>query len=100
MARKKLPRQELLEEAIRLTTRDRNNSYGPPLQDFTRTAALWTALGFSFNGETIQPHHVAMAMNQLKLSRLAWQPENRDSWADASGYIGCGFECAVEEYGL
>lgn len=90
-------REKLLDEAKHLITGDRNNQYGPPHQDFTRTASLWTALGFEFNGRPVESHHVALAMIQLKSSRLAWQPEKFDSWADIAGYSGCGWECVVED---
>lgn len=88
-----LERQSLLEEAIRLTTKDRNVQYGDPLTDFKRIAAMWTVM---FDRE-FQPHEVAMALIALKLSRLTWTPGARDSWADAAGYSACGFECAVAE---
>lgn len=95
--KEKTARDFLLDEAKHLITGDRNNQYGPPHQDFTRTAALWTALGFEFNGRPVESHHVALAMIQLKSSRLAWQPEKFDSWADIAGYSGCGWECVVED---
>ena len=41
-----LPRSDMLHEANRLITGDRNNQYGPPTQDFARTAALLNALGY------------------------------------------------------
>jgi hypothetical protein len=86
------PRAELLDEAKGLITGDRNNSYGPPTQDFQRTADLWTALGFTFNEGPIEPHHIAMAMILLKMSRATWSPHHRDNWADSAGYSATGFE--------
>src|SRR5579859_2534455 len=97
------PRASALTEAKALITGDRNNTYGPPTQDFKRTADMWTAFGFRFvqhdDGEplAIEPHHIANALILLKQSRLAWQPGKRDSWVDTAGYAGCGYECAVEE---
>jgi Domain of unknown function (DUF6378)/Domain of unknown function (DUF4406) len=91
------PRESALNEATHLITGDRNNQYGPPTQDFKRTAAMANAFGFSVNGEPLQAHHVAIFMMMLKTSRLAWSPQKRDSWVDAAGYAGCGYECAVEE---
>lgn len=92
-------RQELLEDAILATTQQRNNSYGPPTQDFRRIAGMLNAMGFRFFGDfgadDIQPHHVAMIMMALKLSRLTWDPQNRDSWLDIGGYSACGYECTV-----
>jgi hypothetical protein len=97
------PRAQSLLRALGYITGDRNASYGPPTQDFRRTADLWTAFGFRFvvhpgaEPEAISPHHIANAMILLKQSRLAWQPEKADSWDDTSGYSACGYECAVEE---
>lgn len=90
-------RAVVLDTAKKLVLGDRNNTYGSPSQDFARTAAIWTALGFSFNGEKVKAHHVAMAMMSLKLSRLAWSPLHSDSWIDAAGYSACGYECMGDE---
>jgi Domain of unknown function (DUF6378) len=90
-------RQTILDTAKTCVLGDRNNTYGPPTQDFARTAALWTDLGFTFNGEPVKAHHVAMAMMALKLSRLVWSPQHIDSWIDAAGYSACGFECTGDE---
>lgn len=87
-------RASVLDEAKQLITGDRNNQYGPPTQDFDRTAGMASAFGFQVNGQPLQGHHVAIFMMLLKVSRLAWTPAKRDSWVDASGYAGCGAECA------
>jgi hypothetical protein len=101
------PRAELLDEAKQLITGDRNNTYGPPTQDFARTAAVLNGLGFrtvrfselegELVAEDLQPHHVAMILAAVKLSRLTWSPEKRDSWVDLAGYAACGHECSVAE---
>lgn len=91
------PRASALDEARALITGDRNNQYGPPTQDFDRTAGMASAFGFSVNGQPLKGHHVAIFMMLLKTSRLAWTPGKRDSWVDACGYGGCGYECAVNE---
>ena len=96
------PRSSVVTEAHQLITGDRNSQYGPPTQDFQRTAAMATGFGFgvTVDGHRFQPlesHHVAILMVLLKMSRLAWTPTKRDSWVDTAGYAGCGYECAVEE---
>lgn len=91
------PRASALAEATQLITGDRNSQYGPPTQDFVRTAAMCSAFGFQVDGKPMQAHHVAVFMMMLKISRLSWTPAKRDSWVDAAGYAGCGYECAVEE---
>lgn len=84
-------RSEVLAEANLLITGERNNQYGEPTQDFTRTARMWSA----YLGIDVKPHDVAALMALLKLSRIAWQPEKRDSWVDLAGYAGCGYETVI-----
>jgi hypothetical protein len=91
------PRASVLLEAKNLITGDRNNTYGPPTQDFSRTAGMLTALGFKHEGGPVVPHHVAMIIACVKLSRLTWSPNKRDNWTDLAGYAGCGYECTVED---
>lgn len=73
--------ENVLEEANRLTSRDRNQSYGHPREDFTRTAALWSAV----LGCRVTPEQVALCMIQVKVSRLCHAPK-RDSVVDIAGY--------------
>jgi Domain of unknown function (DUF6378)/Domain of unknown function (DUF4406) len=95
-------RESVLREAIGLIAGDRNASYGPPTQDFARTAAALTATGYrraspDENILPLQPHDVAILMMMVKISRLMATPDKRDSWVDIAGYAGCGAECAIEE---
>lgn len=88
-------RTRLLLDAEHITTQDRNNHYGPPTQDFTRTAQLWATY---LDGRTdIQPHDVATMMILLKISRITWSPQNRDHWLDIAGYAACGYETTQPE---
>lgn len=92
------PRAALLDGAKALVCGDRNNAYGPPTQDFTRTAGILSAMGYTaLNGRALAPHDVAMIVAALKLSRLTWMPEKEDSWMDLAGYAGCGWECIVAQ---
>lgn len=91
------PRAEVLEEASRLITGDRNNSYGPPDQDFVRTAAMWQAMGYRGpDGRDLRGSDVALLMIALKLSRATWQ-HKRDNFTDIAGYAGCGHEVSLHE---
>lgn len=80
--------EDVLMEAYRLTTGDRNAQYGPPDQDFARTAAMWSALF----GRKFETWEVAQAMCCLKLSRLTHQ-RKRDSVVDLAGYARCMDVC-------
>lgn len=92
------PRASALDEAKQLITGDRNNQYGPPTQDFQRSADALNAYGYRGpDGRPLQAHDIAIMVMSVKLSRLMWTPEKRDHWVDIAGYAGCGYECAVEE---
>lgn len=92
-------RVQPLRVAEQLITRDRNNTYGPPTQDFDRTARFWTIyLELKLKTDAVlEPHDVALMIDLLKTSRLVWSPGNFDSWCDKAGYVGCGWECVVAE---
>lgn len=87
-------RTKLLHDAEHLINGDRNNQYGPPNQDFARTADLWTI--YLDGRRIIESHDVAAMMILLKLSRISWSAENRDSWVDIAGYSACGFDAFTE----
>jgi nucleoside 2-deoxyribosyltransferase len=84
----------VLQEADELIHGDRNASYGPPNQDFQRTASMWTGLlQFKLKeGESIRSQDVAWMMMMLKASR-AQHSDKRDHYVDAAGYAGCGWRC-------
>ncbi|WP_461522016.1 DUF6378 domain-containing protein [Porticoccus sp.] len=80
--------EDVLEEALRITSGDRNAQYGPPDQDFERTAGMWSA----FLGHDISKSDVASMMIMLKCSRNTHQ-KKRDNWVDIAGYARCGAIC-------
>jgi hypothetical protein len=84
--------EDVLEEALRLTTGDRQNSYGPPTQDFARTAAMWAVILEC----AVTAKQVALCMIALKISRATWA-KKRDNWTDIAGYARCGFLCEEDE---
>ena len=84
--------EDVLAEAYRLTTGDRNNAYGDPTQDFKRTGTMWGAI----LGCDVTARHVALCMMALKISRACWS-NKRDHYVDAAGYARCGWLCAEKE---
>lgn len=107
---KRSPRAGILDEAKGLITGDRNNAYGPPTHDFQRTADALSAYGYrqtqlpirapncpTCGARALKAHDVAVNILAVKLSRLMWTPNKRDSWVDIAGYAGCGYECAITE---
>ena len=83
---------EVLERGIELITGDREKNYGSTHTNFSRIAALWSPIF----GCDVEPHQVALAMNQLKVARLIETPDHEDSWCDGAGYLGIGGELATE----
>ena len=89
-------RLSVLVEADALINGDRQAQYGPPTQDFQRTADMWTGL-LQYRlllNERIRPKDVAWMMIMLKASR-AQHSDKRDNYVDAAGYAGCGWICAA-----
>jgi hypothetical protein len=84
--------EDILEEALRITSGDRQASYGPPDQDFKRTARMWEPLLESCvqpdGSMRIPSSMVAMCMIALKLSRETHQ-KKRDNSVDIAGYARC-----------
>lgn len=75
-------------QAYKLTTGERQNSYGPPDQDFARTAKIWSAI----LGIEVEARQVAMCMIGLKLSRATWSKKT-DNPIDIAGYSRCLWIC-------
>lgn len=73
------------ETAQRLTFGDRHDDYGHPLDDFSRTGALWSAV----LGVDVTAEQVALCMALVKISRLCNTPDHWDSVVDLAGYANC-----------
>lgn len=76
-----LVNETILQEAQRLVHGDRQNDYGHPYHDFSRTAKLWAAI----LGVEVTPRQVALCMIQVKVSRECNRPK-RDNRVDICGY--------------
>lgn len=86
--------EDILVEALRITGGDRQADYGPPNQDFERTAGMWSAylMHKLKEGENLRDFDVACMMIHLKTSRQQHQ-RKRDNWVDIAGYARCGQIC-------
>lgn len=82
-------REEMLREAGRIISGERDAQYGGPEDNFKRIAKIWSVI-FGFD---VTEEDVAMAMVGLKVARYAsksgFQP---DTWTDVAGYAACGYE--------
>lgn len=77
-----MPDETLAQEADRLVNGDRQHDYGHPLDDFNRTALIWSAIF----GIPVTPDQVALCMVGVKLSRTV-NRHKRDSLVDMIGYV-------------
>ena len=93
-------RQEILEEATKLTCGERNESYGPPVKEYQRLARLWNAYLGSDNckpyNRSIKAHDAAVMMALLKINRTVHNPEHMDSYVDGAAYLAIAGECVSE----
>jgi hypothetical protein len=79
----------ILEEAAEITSKDRQQVYGHPRQDFQKTVGMWNAV---FERKLVEPfdeRDFCVAMMCVKMSRLQKTPEHRDSLLDIVGYARC-----------
>ena len=81
---------EILLKAHELVTRDRQNTYSHPLDDYSRTVAIFNAL----KGEQLMTAEDGILfMICVKLSRLMHELKTnmdlQDNIIDAAGYIAC-----------
>ncbi len=71
----------VLEEANKLVHGDRQADYGHPLEDFSRTAMMWSAI----LGHPVSPVQVGLCMCAIKISRQCNKPKT-DNLVDLAGY--------------
>lgn len=81
---KRSEQETVLQTANRIVFGKRQQDYGRPHVDFSRTAAYWSNLF----GVEVRPEQVSLAMILLKISRLMQTPDHYDSVVDLAGYAG------------
>lgn len=77
-----------LDTAKGLVDGARQKDYGHPLDDFTKTAAFWTAILSPIlkEGCQVTPKQIALCMIGVKLSREV-NREQEDNLVDMAGYV-------------
>lgn len=83
--------ETVLEEAQRLVHGDRQQDYGHPLDDFTKTAKMWSGV----LGVDVTPEQVGLCMCCVKISRQLNRPK-RDNMTDLAGYAATVQMCVEE----
>lgn len=79
-----LHEESVMHEAERLINGARQEDYGHPLDDFTKTGRMWGAI---LGLPDIEPEKIGLMMVALKISReLNWH--KRDNLVDGCGYFG------------
>lgn len=81
-------RQSVLVEAQGLVHGDRNDDYGHPLDDWTRTANTFSALMAHKLKESLTAEDALLFMVCVKASREVNRPK-RDNRVDGAGYFEC-----------
>ena len=81
--------ETILEEAARLTTEDRNHTYGPFTVESQKIAQVWYAI----LGVTVPPEKVALCMIGMKCVRAS-HGFTRDCFVDIAGFASIGYDCA------
>ena len=80
---------EILDEAFRLVSKDRQGSYGHPLDDYTKVTEIFKSL----TGKELSVYEALLFMVSVKLARLRTNLEyskvHHDSLVDALGYLTC-----------
>ena len=91
-----MSKQSFLQEIVDVVT-ERNTTHGDVVWDFRKIAGMINVLFNHKLSQPIEPDEVASIMICLKLSRLTWNPDHKDSWQDIAGYAACGWECREEK---
>lgn len=86
-------RADILAEAKRLTTQDREQEHGDPHEQFARVAQVWGAL----LGVSIEPYQVPLMMAGLKMIRATGGRRNADDFYDLTGYAALSGEVAMRQ---
>lgn len=90
-------REQILRDALQIVTKDRNQDYGNPEDNFSTIANYWTTYLQSKHliprSENLVASDVAAMMILMKCSRLATSPNKLDHWIDIAGYSSCGGDC-------
>lgn len=92
---KNLNSQSVLMESEHIVHGDRHRDYGHPLDDFSKTAGMWSSIFAEKLNSPFTAEDVALAMICVKLSREIHR-HKRDNLVDIAGYSETANMCAEE----
>ena len=87
------PRTGVLRRATALINGVRQDTYGEPVENFSRIAAVWSAV----LNQPVTAQQVALCMAGLKMIRATTSPGHGDSYDDGAGYLALAYECVVRK---
>lgn len=87
--------KSILMEAEDITNGARNKAYGHPLDDYTKTAKMWSGVLAKKLKVDITPEEAMLCMCCVKISREVNKPA-RDNLVDLAGYANCVDMCRAE----
>lgn len=89
-----MTRQQILTDATKIISTDREKQYGVAESNFGLIAELWNAY---LKGKTISPADVGILMCLLKIARIRSGRFSEDSYVDACGYLALAGEISTPE---
>jgi len=92
MTKKKLNRCDLLSEASALTSGDRRDDYGSPVDNHKHIARIFNAI----TGNKLTARDIAIVHQATKLARRMTSPTKKDHYIDNMAYVGIEYECVME----
>lgn len=85
-------KQDIIKNALKLASKDRQADYGDAYLNHCRIAVLWSVIL-----ETeVTPQQVALCMAQVKMSRLVHDDTHIDSYIDAVAYLSMAGQFATD----
>ncbi len=80
-----MKREEILKTAADIVTKDRNNQYGEPEENFENIAAFWS----DYLNVTVDARDVGVMMILFKVARAMESGGTLDTYIDIAGYAAC-----------
>jgi len=93
-------REKLLMKLIRTITKDRQDVYGNPEDNFDLIGALWNLYLTGRKDNTtlyLTPEDVAVMMALMKIARITTGERKIDNFVDLCGYSALAYEMAVKD---